>query len=149
MELYQREAHPISTSKVSPKIATTFEYRRQLADAIRSRHPNRFPLLVEINNAGNLAKRKPKIKQHKFLVPSETTVGTFISTFKHGNFLDGIGEDEALFFFFGKNTISPNAKLMGELYEMYKEDDGFLYCKVDIENTFGSNRNSKTAWLQE
>ncbi len=130
-------AAPISTSTVSPKIATTFEYRRQLGDAIRLKHPDRFPLIVEINNAGNLVKRKIKIKQHKFLVSKEATVGTFISTYKHGNFLDGIGKDEALFFFFGKNTICPNTQLMGDLYETYKEDDGFLYCKVDIESTFG------------
>ena len=133
----ESRADPISTSKVSPKIATTFEYRRKLADAILSKHPDRFPLIVEINNAGNLARRKIKIKQHKFLVPNDATVGSFISTFTRGNFLDGIGEHEAIFFFFGHGNICPITKLMGDLYKTYQEDDGFLYCKVDIESTFG------------
>ena len=131
------ETTPISTSTISPKIAATFAYRSRLGSAIRKKHPNRIPIIVELNNGGNLSKRKIRLNKNKFIVPAEYTLGHFICNFKRGKFLNGLDEQEAIFFFFGGDKISSNSKLMGDLFEMYKEDDGFLYAKVDCESTFG------------
>jgi GABA(A) receptor-associated protein len=128
---------PLSNSKVSPKIATSFEYRCKLGDAIRAKHPDRFPMIVEINHAGNLAKRKVELTKSKFLVPHDATAGSFMTIFKHGHFLTGLDSHEAIYFFFGDRHLVTNSSYMGELYDQYKEDDGFLYSKVDVESSFG------------
>lgn len=129
---------PISTSTVSPKIATTFEYRQRLGNIIISKHPDRIPIIVEIQKAGNLAKQNVKLTKTKFLVSNRSTVGHFISGFKNGHFLNGLNSNEGLYFFFGDGKLASNSMLMENLYKQSKEDDGFLYCYVDTESTFGS-----------
>lgn len=128
---------PLSSSKVSPKIATSFEYRCKLGDTIRLKHPDRFPMIIEIHPNGNLAKRKVQLNKSKFLVPHDATAGTFLSTFKQGNFLSGTEPHETIYFFFGDRHLVPNSANMGQLYNEHKEDDGFLYGKVDVESAFG------------
>ena len=43
---------------------------------------------------------------------------------------------EALFFFID-NTVPKNSAPIGELYNLHKDKDGFLYITYNSENTFG------------
>lgn len=132
-----QDSCPISTSTLSPKIEATFEYRSHLSSAIRTKYPDRCPIIVEISKGGNLHKRNIRLTKNKFLTSHDSTLAQFVYTFKKGKFLDRLDEQEAIFFFFDDNTIPSNSTLMGDLYKTYQEDDGFLYVKVDTENTFG------------
>ena len=43
---------------------------------------------------------------------------------------------KALFFFID-NTVPTNSAPIGELYNLHKDKDGFLYIVYNSENTFG------------
>ena len=44
---------------------------------------------------------------------------------------------EALFFFVGGKNIPCLSSTMEQLYEQYKDDDGFLYISYRAETVFG------------
>jgi GABA(A) receptor-associated protein len=52
-----------------------------------------------------------------------------------------INSQKAIFTFVKKNEnnyiLIPMNENMGNIYDNYKQDDGFLYIKFGIENTFG------------
>ena len=105
-----------------------FEQRKQVADSLLSRHPNRIPVIV--NSANNAT---PDIDRHKFLVPRDCAVYQFTAEVR--NHIK-IAPSEALFFYFN-NTIVAHSMLLGTMYDKYKDPDGFLYIVYSLENTFG------------
>jgi GABA(A) receptor-associated protein len=44
--------------------------------------------------------------------------------------------EEAIYLFVNERIL-PVSKILGEIYEKYKDEDGFLYIKYDSEATFG------------
>jgi len=109
----------------------TFEKRKEVADKIRSKYPDRIPVIVEKVEKSNA----PEIDKKKYLVPSDITVGKFVYEIrKHMK----LGPEQAIFIFIN-GTLPPTASLMSDLYERNKDTDGFVYVQYSGENTFGSN----------
>jgi GABA(A) receptor-associated protein len=44
---------------------------------------------------------------------------------------------EAIFIFVGNGTLVPSNYSINEVYDTYKNEDGFLYIIYTAENTFG------------
>ena len=77
---------------------------------------------------------QPLLKK-KYLVPNELTAGQFMYVIRRRIKLE---PSKALFIFIN-GTIPCSSTLMIELYEKYKDQDGFLYITYNGENVFGKN----------
>ena len=73
------------------------------------------------------------IDKKKYLVPADLTVGQFIYVIRKRIKLP----PEKAIFIFVDNVIPPTASLMSAVYEVQKDEDGFLYVTYSGENTFG------------
>ncbi|KAH8061997.1 ATG8-like protein [Aureococcus anophagefferens] len=69
----------------------------------------------------------------RYLVPADLTVGQFIYVIRKRIKLP----PERAIFIFVDNVIPPTAALMSTVYEVQKDEDGFLYITYSGENTFG------------
>mmetsp|Transcript_6539 Transcript_6539/g.9873 ORF Transcript_6539/g.9873 Transcript_6539/m.9873 type:complete len:126 (-) Transcript_6539:300-677(-) len=112
------------------------EKRKTEAERIRSKYPDRIPIICE-----RLAKRSssvPEVDKKKYLVPSDLTMSQFQFVIRKRM---NLHPDHALFFFVSTSKgrlISPvPAALLSVLYEENKDEDGFLYISYSGENTFG------------
>jgi len=107
------------------------QHRSQEATRIRKTYPDRLPLIVEPGESCKL----PKIDKRKYLVPPDLTVGQFIYVIRKRIKLSSA---EAVYLFVNDNTLLPSCDLMQNVYNMYKNEDGFLYFTYHGESTFGS-----------
>lgn len=113
----------------------TFEKRLLLSSKIRAQHPNRVPVVLDIaKSTRSSSEQLPTPKNEKILVPCEYTIGKMM--FQIRSQLQ-LRPDTALFLFVGKGTLPPTGALVGQVYERYKNEDGFLYFTIASESTFG------------
>lgn len=105
--------------------------RKEQSTRILIKYPTRVPVILEkYNNSTNA----PDIDKNKFLVPGDTTVGSFAYTVRRRLKMN---EKEALFLFCQHN-IPPTSDLMTSVYDKHKDEDGFLYMCYTTENCFGN-----------
>lgn len=107
----------------------SFEDRLQESTKVMEKYPNKVPIIVSKNTDSGLQ----DIDKNKYLVSNDMVLSQFIYTIRKRIKLES---SEALFFFIG-NTIPNNSKTIGELYNLYKDKDRFLYITYNSENTFG------------
>ena len=113
------------------KDAQTFESRKNEANRVRTKYPNRIPVIVErAENCNEIE----IIDKKKYLVPTDLTMGQFIYVIRKR--LKTMTAEKALFVFVG-NIMPPTGENMAILYENNKDEDGFLYITYSGENTFG------------
>lgn len=110
----------------------TFEKRKAEADKIRSKYPDRIPVICEKNPRSNDV---PDIDKKKYLVPSDLTAGQFLYVIRKRMKL----APEKAIFIFVNNTLPPSGDLMSQLYKNCKDEDGFLYVLYSGESTFGNS----------
>ena len=110
--------------------AHPFNKRKAEADRILKKYPDRVPIIIEKSNRCGIM---PDIKNHKYLVPLDLTLGQFSYTIRKAIELK---KDQAMFLF-TNNKILPVATLISVAYEQEKNKDGFLYVEYDGENCFG------------
>uniref|UniRef100_A0A6C0C650 Autophagy-related protein n=1 Tax=viral metagenome TaxID=1070528 RepID=A0A6C0C650_9ZZZZ len=107
----------------------TEEERIKESTKIIEKYPDRIPIVVEKS-------KKSKVKdidKNKYLVPNDMTLSQFLYIIRKRINLD---TSEALFFFVN-NTLCNNTLLLSEVYNKFKDKDGFLYIEYSSENTFG------------
>ncbi|XP_068662010.1 autophagy-related protein 8i-like [Aristolochia californica] len=107
----------------------SFEERLDESRDIRSKYPDRVPVVVERFSKTDL----PVMEKKKYLVPRDMSVGQFIHILSNRLHL---APGKALFVFV-KNTLPQTSSLMDTIYESFKDDDGFLYMCYSSEKTFG------------
>ena len=106
------------------------ETRKAESQKIRTKYPDRVPIIVEKEGNSDIA----EIDKKKYLVPSDLTVGQFIYVIRKRIKLDS----EKAIFVFVKSVLPPSSALVTNIYTEYKDADGFLYLTYSGENTFGS-----------
>ena len=108
----------------------TFDQRAEVARKIMQLYPDRLPIVIEPIND-----KTPAAIKEKYLVPKYSTVGNFmINVRRH---IRNLPNGQELFFFVNQSKfIVPDAQ-MNDLYERYKNDDGFLYITYGLENAYG------------
>lgn len=107
----------------------SFDMRCKEAKNMRKKYPDRVPVIVEKNNSTET----PEIYKHKYLVPNDLTMGQFIYVIRKRLKLS---DSEALFIFVN-NTLIPTSESISSVFNKNIDDDGFLYVKYSLENTFG------------
>ena len=119
-----------SENKNTFKTEHSFETRQTESARIRAKYPERIPVICEKNNSNDSI---PNIDKRKYLVPSELTVGQFIYVIRKRIRLP----PEKAIFIFINHTIPPSSAVMSTIYDLEKDEDGFLYVSYSGENTFG------------
>ena len=110
-----------------------FAMRKEEASRILSKYPNRIPIIIE--RSDECSDDIPVVDKKKYLVPNDITTGQFTYIIRKRIELE---PEKAIFLFAGEDyTIPPSSSLISEIYNNYKDEDGFLYFTYSGENTFG------------
>lgn len=113
---------------MSFKSTNSLEKRKNESQKIRAKYVDRIPVICE--SSDNMMK---KMDKYKYLVPNDLTIGQFVYVIRKRIKL----APEKAIFMFVNNVLPTTSSLIGNLYEEHKDIDGFLYCKLAEENTFG------------
>lgn len=119
-------------SKSTFKTSNSLEKRKEESAKIRTKYPDRIPVICEKHSG---ASDIPDIDKKKYLVPSDLTAGQFLYVVRKRMKL----APEKAIFIFVNNTLPPSGDLMSQIYANYKDEDGFLYVVYSGESTFGSS----------
>lgn len=111
------------------KLTHSFASRKKEALNVLIKYPDRVPIILEREPNSHL----PYVDKKKYLIPKNMTVGQFIYTVRTRIKLDAT---KALFLFTNNVLISTSASFL-DVYELYKDEDMFLYLTYCGENTFG------------
>lgn len=111
----------------------SFETRSSLASNILEKYPDRVPIILSLNDS---SAKKISLKKEKYMVPKHLTLAHFLMEIRKN--IIGLTE-EALFLFVDneKEILPPINATILSIYDRFKQDDGLLYLKLAIENTFG------------
>jgi GABA(A) receptor-associated protein len=112
----------------------TLEKRLSESERILQKFPDRIPVIVEISDKASST--FPPLDKHKYLVPQDLSVGQFQYVIRKRMKLKST---EAIYMFFGENSLEPTGSVMSSCYEKHKHEDKFLYVLVASQNTFGGN----------
>jgi GABA(A) receptor-associated protein len=110
------------------KISKTFELRLKECELITSKYKNKVPIII--NECSDELKDRVN---RKMLLQKEITVGNYMYLLR--NKFNIKSEESIVMFINGKIPVS--TMLMGYLYEIHKDKDGFLYISILKENVFG------------
>ena len=94
--------------------------RRKNANTLLQENPLRIPVLVTCQNG------KINLNKHEFLVPKQLKVIHFTATLRRSI---NLGPESAIYMYARNHMLKPD-KFMGEIYDQYKDEDGFLYINV-------------------
>lgn len=97
---------------------------------IKAKYPDRVPIICEQHHKTTLT-----LDKQKYLVPITLTVGQFSYIIRKRL---KVTPEQAIFLMIDKMYPSIQTEI-GNLYNEYKDDDGFLYITFHNENTFGSD----------
>eukprot|EP01100_Stratorugosa_tubuloviscum_P013846 TRINITY_DN711_c2_g1_i1.p1 TRINITY_DN711_c2_g1~~TRINITY_DN711_c2_g1_i1.p1 ORF type:complete len:118 (+),score=38.79 TRINITY_DN711_c2_g1_i1:145-498(+) len=112
------------------KSENSFEKRKEVADRIRAKYPDRIPVIVEKAPKSDV----PDIDKKKYLVPADIQMGKFVFEIrKHMK----LAPEKAIFLFVG-HVLPQTTAVMSTIYEKYRDEDGFLYITYSGESTFGT-----------
>jgi GABA(A) receptor-associated protein len=112
---------------LSFKNKVAFNERLDEYNRIHLKYPDRIPCIIEPLKKFNI------IIKNKYLVPDDLTLGQLIYIIRRRIKLS---PEKALFVFIN-NKLPPSSSTIKELYNIYREADGFLYFTFCLENTFG------------
>lgn len=115
--------------KLSYKDTNDYDIRKLESTKIRTKYPERIPVIVEKNQDSDIA----NIDKNKYLVPKDLTVGQLVYVIRKRIKMP----PEMALFIFINNIIPPQYELISNIYDLYKDNDGFLYITYSGENTFG------------
>lgn len=107
----------------------SLESRKQEADRIIEKYPERRPIIVEKDFRSDI----DEIDKKKYLVPNDLTMGQFMYVIRKRIKLSS---DKAIFLFIN-NSIPATSANISDIYEKHKGEDGFLALTYSSENTFG------------
>lgn len=105
------------------------EERQNEAAKMLLKYPDRIPVIVQ-KSPKSLIK---DIDRHKYLVPTDLTIGHFMNVIRQRIKLDS---SQGLFIFIN-NTIPPCSELLSTIYKKEKDKDGFLYIYYQGESVYG------------
>ena len=110
-----------------------FAMRKEEASRILSKYSDRIPIIIE--RSDECSDDIPVVDKKKYLVPNDITTGQFTYIIRKRIELE---PEKAIFLFAGEDyTIPPSSSLISEIYNNFKDEDGFLYFTYSGENTFG------------
>jgi GABA(A) receptor-associated protein len=133
------------------KLEHSFELRKTESERVRTKYPEIVPGLINIfdklytffsfNNLLSNAvicekierSKMEEIDKKKYLVPSDLTCGQFVFVIRKRLRLVG----EKAIFLFINGVIPQNTAVLSDIYDKFKDKDGFLYISYSDETVFG------------
>ncbi len=107
----------------------SLEERQSESRTMCQRYPDRIPIVIEPKDNST-----PQIDKRKYMTPRGLTFAQlFYVVRKRMN----LKKEQALFFFIENNTLLVQTNTVENVYTKHKNEDGFLYVRYSIENTFG------------
>jgi|TARA_B110000114_G_scaffold68778_1_gene72965 GABA(A) receptor-associated protein len=108
-----------------------YDFEKTLLETtnIKKKYPDRIPIYIKKAHGCQFN----DIDKHKFLVPNDLTLAYFITIIRKRI---KIPPEKALFVFIN-NVLPPLNKLMMNIYQDMKDNDGFLYIYYNGESVFG------------
>ncbi len=103
------------------------------SERIISKYPTRVPIIVE---KAAVCKTLQPLDREKFLVPSDMQVSEFYFVIRKR--MQNLNPNEALFFFVGDGVMAKPSQTLKEMYDEFKDPDGFVYMTYSGESTFGA-----------
>ena len=103
--------------------------RIQESKKIILKYPTRIPIIVEKNNDCDLE----EINKKKYLVPRDMNLSQFVFVIRNRIKME---PSKALFIMIN-NSMVVGSRLISDVYDDMKDEDGFLYVTYTSENTFG------------
>lgn len=117
-----------NNNNFSFKNDNSFKERLEESSTIKKKYPDRIPIIVERAN-----NKIEDIDKKKYLVPKDLTMGQFMHVVRQRIKL----QSNIAIYLFINNIIPTTSELVNNLYDNYKDDDGFLYISYHGESTFG------------
>jgi GABA(A) receptor-associated protein len=112
------------------KKAHSFDKRKDESARIIEKYVDRVPLIVIKDTKSDL----PEMDKSKFLAPHDLTLGQFMYVIRKRIKIDAC---IAMFLFANDNVLVNTSESIIQVYEKYKDEDGFLYLTYCSENVFG------------
>ena len=109
----------------------SLQKRIELSEKIRSTHYSKVPVIVD--RAAD-SPSLPLLEKQKYLTPQHFTFANFTNEIL--NHIP-VTEQSHIVFFVGKSVRAMPALLMQQVYERYKDEDGFLYVTYGEHNVMG------------
>lgn len=113
------------------KSSNPFDKRLEESNRIRKKYPDRIPIVCEKSNQKDM--NLPIIDKCKFLVPLNLSIGQLLIIIRNRIKLSA----EKAIFLFVNDIIPPSTETINNIYENFKDPDGFLYINYASENVFG------------
>ncbi|XP_074861369.1 microtubule-associated protein 1 light chain 3 gamma-like [Carettochelys insculpta] len=109
-----------------------FAVRKSEVAAVRSKFPNKLPVILE-----RYPKEKmlPALDRTKFLVPQELTMGQFVTIIRNRMSLSSTQSFYLLVD--GSRSLVSMSLTMAEVYTLNRDEDGFLYMTYASQEMFG------------
>uniref|UniRef100_UPI00358EB6F1 microtubule-associated proteins 1A/1B light chain 3C-like n=1 Tax=Myxine glutinosa TaxID=7769 RepID=UPI00358EB6F1 len=106
--------------------------RKQEVAGIRSKFPNKIPVIVE-----RFGKERdlPLLDKTKFLVPQELTMSQFVTIIRNRM---SLRPTQAFYLMVNRRSLASMSSSMAELYAEHQDEDGFLYVTYASQEMFGS-----------
>lgn len=119
-------------AKESFKVKHSFEKRKEEAERILAKYPQRIPVICEKDPRSHDI---PNIDRQKYLVPDDLTVANFMYVIRKRIKID---PEKSIYLFVANKSMPATAQFIKRLYEEHKDKDGFLYISYAGESTFGN-----------
>jgi microtubule-associated protein 1 light chain len=122
---------PANSRQKTFKQRRTFASRKDEVASIRSKFPNKVPVIVERYHK---EKDLPILDKTKFLVPEELTLSQFVTIIRNRM---GLSSTQAFYLLVNNKSMASMATTMNQIYDQEKDEDGFLYMVYASQEFFG------------
>lgn len=109
------------------------EIRKRKSSDIINKYPGYYPVVIE-----PASDKTPMISNTTFILSKNAKLPTVIREIRKR--VNNVRPEDALFVFVGSDNnahLVSNSSTIEEIYNKYKDKDGFLYFRYSLENTFG------------
>ena len=122
-----KKGEPSSLDDIFKK---TLEDRKLYSTKLITKYPDRIPVVIQPHSK---LLKTAKTEKNKYLMPRNIKITEMMVIFRT---IIKIDSSKAIFIFVN-NSLIPMRDTVEELYNTYKDQDGFLYITYAYENTFG------------
>jgi GABA(A) receptor-associated protein len=117
------------------KVRHSFDDRIRESERLKSIEKNKDNVFIIIEtNDSKVFKENIKMK-NKWVLPKSMTIAQLLFNLRERLEVD---QYKSIFLFANNISIPPTGNTLGEVYNKWKDDDGFLYLTLCSEDSFGN-----------
>ncbi|XP_066259977.1 microtubule-associated proteins 1A/1B light chain 3C-like [Euwallacea similis] len=119
------------------------EIKKEEVMAIRTRFPNKIPVIVQKYWKDN---ELPQLDKSKFLVPQDITMSQFQTIIRNRMHM---GQSQALYLLVNERSMLSLSLTLGEVYTEHAGPNGFLYITYASQEVFGGGKTDRSTLLSK